>query len=138
MSRSGYVYDDCDQWATIKWRGQVASATRGKRGQQMLKDLLVALDALDVKRLTRNELATPYGVCALGALGMHKGLEMADVDPEDTQAVGELFNISPALAAEVVYLNDEWRWVGGGPETPEHRWQRMRDWVVSQIRDPAP
>lgn len=30
MSRSGYN-DDIDNWQMIKWRGQVASAVRGKR-----------------------------------------------------------------------------------------------------------
>lgn len=45
MSRSGYS-DDIDNWDLIKWRGQVASAIRGKRGQLFLRELLAALDAL--------------------------------------------------------------------------------------------
>jgi hypothetical protein len=48
MSRSQYI-DDCDDnWQLIRWRGMVASAIRGKRGQQFLKDLLAALDAMPV------------------------------------------------------------------------------------------
>ena len=33
MSRSGYIDDMDDTWQFIKWRGQVASAIRGARGQ---------------------------------------------------------------------------------------------------------
>ena len=45
MSRSGYS-DDCDTWPLICWRGAVASALRGRRGQQFLIELRDALDAI--------------------------------------------------------------------------------------------
>lgn len=35
MSRSGYT-DDCDGWQLIMYRGAVASAIRGARGQRLL------------------------------------------------------------------------------------------------------
>jgi len=35
MSRHGYS-DDIDEWALIKWRGQVASAMRGKTGPTII------------------------------------------------------------------------------------------------------
>ena len=38
MSRSGYS-DDLDNWDLIRWRGQVSSAIRGKRGQGFLREL---------------------------------------------------------------------------------------------------
>lgn len=60
MSRSGYN-DDIDNWALIKWRGQVASAIRGKRGQKMLRDLLAALDAMPEKSLIVHELESESG-----------------------------------------------------------------------------
>lgn len=43
MSRSGYS-DDCENVAM--WRGQVASAIRGKRGQTMLRDLVLAQEVM--------------------------------------------------------------------------------------------
>ncbi len=55
MSRSGYS-EDGDQWQMIKWRGAVASAFRGRRGQAFLREMRDALDALPVKRLLRDEL----------------------------------------------------------------------------------
>ena len=60
MSRSGYV-DEIENWALIRWRGQVASAIRGRRGQRLLRDLLVALDAMPEKELIVHELETASG-----------------------------------------------------------------------------
>ena len=132
MSRSGYT-DDCDlgDWEMIKWRGQVASATRGRRGQKLLTDLLKALEAMPEKSLITSELETPDGaVCALGALGKARGVDMRKLDPEEPEQVANAFDVAPQLAQEIVYMNDEyWDRV-----TPGERWTRMRDWVKSQIR----
>lgn len=65
MSRSGYT-EDCDGWQLIMWRGAVASALRGKRGQAFLKEMLAAFDALPEKKLTQNTLEKDGAVCALG------------------------------------------------------------------------
>lgn len=133
MSRSGYS-DDCAGWDLIRYRGQVASATKGKRGQQFFRDLVAALDGMPDKALVAGDLETPRGeVCALGALGRVRGLDLQTVDPEDTKGVGTMFNIAHQLAAEVVYMNDEILW----GEDPKHRWRRMRDWAASQIVDPG-
>jgi len=132
VSRSGYS-DDIDQWDLIKWRGQVASAIRGRRGQEMLRDLLAALDSMPDKSLTVHELETPEGeVCALGALGKARALDMQKVDPDEPEDVAALFGVAHQLVQEIVYENDE---CGGYGETPEHRWKRMRNWVAGQIRD---
>jgi len=128
MSRSGYS-KDCD--ANL-WRGQVASAIRGKRGQKLLLDLCWALDAMPVKGLVADELETADGaVCALGALGKARGLDMSGVDPEDAEAVARLFNVAPQLAREVVYMNDEAGW---NAETPTQRYERMKAWALAQIK----
>lgn len=82
MSRSGYS-TDLDDWDLIRWRGQVASAIRGKRGQKFLVDLLAALDALPQKSLIVDELQEEGQVCAIGALGLSRGLDMSKIDPED-------------------------------------------------------
>lgn len=131
MSRSGYT-DDCDDWALIRWRGAVASATRGARGQAMLKDLLAALDAMPVKELIANELVEEGHFCALGALGAARGIDMSSMDPEDRESVARTFDVAMPLAAEIMYMNDDDYW--HEYETPADRWQRMRKWVASQIK----
>lgn len=153
MSRSGYSHDND---GVAMWRGMVASATRGKRGQQFLKDLLAALDVLPEKRLIADQLQeSPTGeVCAIGALGKARGIDMTSIDPECPEQVAPAFNIAECLAQEVVYMNDEYSQhvyveLPGPPRawrqhdclrrdiTPEERWQYMRDWVSKQIR-PVP
>jgi hypothetical protein len=130
MSRSGYN-DDCEQWALIRWRGAVNSATVGKRGQQFFRDLLAALDALPEKKLIAEELESHGCVCALGALGKARGVPMENLDPEDSASVAGAFNIAEALAREVVFENDEG---GYWKETPEQRFVRVRKWVEHQIK----
>jgi len=98
----------------------------------MLRALLAALDAMPTKALAPDSLRTREGqVCALGALGAARGLDLESLNPNDTAEVAEAFGIARALAAEVVYENDE-----RGPyerETPEARWVRMRAWVEGNI-----
>jgi len=130
MSRSGYSYD-CEGWQFAMWRGAVASAFRGRRGQAFLRELLAALDALPEKRLVKNELQTDGAVCALGAVGKARGLDMAKIDPDDHEGVATKFDVAHAMACESMYENDEfWR-----PESPEGRFHRMRRWIASQIKE---
>lgn len=164
MSRSGYS-DDYDNWDLIRWRGAVASAIRGKRGQAMLRELLTALDALPEKRLAAGALQTADGeFCTLGALGRYRGIDMSNIDPEDRDAVAEAFGVADALTAEIMFENDEMVPTGkhvtitlcgpvrpGWPDygqhrrtiyvenaiTPEARWERMRGWVASHITAPT-
>ena len=51
MSRHGYSEDGDSDFPVALYRGRVASAIRGKRGQKMLKELLAALDAMPTKEL---------------------------------------------------------------------------------------
>lgn len=130
MSRSGYS-EDCNGWDLIMWRGAVAKAIRGARGQQLLKELLASLDAMPVKQLIRSALVTENGdVCALGCLGKAKGMDLTGIDPEDADTVAKKFNVAPALVKEIVFWNDE----GGYDATPEKTWCRMRSWVAEQIK----
>lgn len=129
MSRSGYS-DDCDNdWRAICYRGAVASAMRGKRGQDFLYEMLHALAALPEQKLIRGELEAEGCVCAIGAVGKARGVDMSKLDPEDAESVAKVFGISPALAREIVYENDdEYR-----NETPEQRFDRMRRWTEENI-----
>ena len=133
MSRSGYS-DDCEMnWDLIRWRGAVKSAIRGKRGQAFLREMLEALDSMPDKVLAESVLEQDGDVCAMGAVGVKRGLDMSKVDPFERVEVAQLFGISEALAAEIAYENDEGVW--GANETPTARWTRMRKWVVSQISE---
>jgi hypothetical protein len=134
MSRSGY-HDDVEQWHLIMYRGAVSSAMRGRRGQQFFRDLLAALDALPEKRLIEGDLECSDGVCALGALGRARGMDMTALDPEDSATVSFKFDIAEALAREVVFENDEAAGYLWAKETPEARFERMRRWVVANIKE---
>ena len=132
MSRCGYV-DDLDQWTIIKYRGQVASAARGKRGQTFLRALLASLDAMHDKRLIANDLRDASGdVCALGSLGRARGLPLETLDAREHEQLGQVFDIAPQLIAEIEYENDRDR-----TETPARRWERMRRIVASLIKPDA-
>ena len=165
MSRSGYWEDNDDYLAQGRWRAQVRSANRGKRGQLLLRDMLAALDAMPEKRLVPFELEVSAksdakhaeqwasignrepseyfkyvlkrgpgvregDVCALGSVGKMRCLDMANLDPEDYDAVASAFDVASPLVREIVYMNDD---VSSYGETPEQRWARMRKWVASMI-----
>jgi hypothetical protein len=130
MSRSGYVDDMDDQWASVRWRGAVASALNGFRGQAALIVLRDALDSMPAKRLISGELITADGeVCTMGRLAQAAGCNVADVDPYDAEQVAAALGLSEAMVKEIAYVNDDY-W----NETPEHRWTRMRAWVESHIK----
>jgi hypothetical protein len=137
MSRSGYS-DDCDGWELIRWRGAVVSAIRGKRGQQFLMELRAALDTIPEKRLITGNLEDQGEVCALGAVGRVRGLDMAGIDVADREQIAKVFGIPAALAAEIMFLNDEQLGWGETPDgwrpSAERRWAEMRKWVEKQIR----
>lgn len=125
----------------------------------MLRELVQALDALPEKRLASGSLVTEDGdYCTLGALGRARGMDMAPIDPEDREAVAHAFGVAEALAAEVMFLNDEMFDDFGhyaeieihGPmrgrerhrrtvrvvneRAAETRWSRMRAWAAANLK----
>ena len=134
MSRSGYTDDYDNDWSHIMWRGAVASAFRGRRGQAFLRELLAALDALPSKRLVENELECGGEVCTLGAVGRARGIDMNRLDPEDAYGIAGKLDIARAMACEIMYENDKGGASYWNGESPERRFERMREWVVSEIR----
>lgn len=166
MSRSGYSEDNEDQLALGRWRQAVRRALEGKRGQALLLELVDALDSMEDKRLHSGSFATAEGeFCALGVLGTKRGTKMDDLGDEDDcdpAEVGRRFGIAMAMAAEIMYLNDEytadeWTWIDVeicGPMRPywpdygshtksvsvhndnhsAKRWKSMRAWAVKQLK----
>jgi hypothetical protein len=143
MSRSGYtdeIDDHFTNWDLIRWRGRVASATRGARGQQFFRDLIAALDAMPVKELADYTLAAPEGpVCAMGEVARYRGVdlspeqeELEDDAEEATAATSFKLDIAGCLAREVAYMNDD---AGRHDETPAQRWARIRRWAEKQLND---
>jgi len=136
MSRSGYS-DDLDQQELMLWRGAVASAIRGKRGQAFLREMLVSLDALPEKKLIVGELQDEHGaVCALGSVGKSRGMDMSHLSYDDNRvALGKAFGIAGALVAEIEFINDDDFYWAGYCYTDERRFGMVRKWVVENINE---
>jgi hypothetical protein len=160
MSRSGYTDDD-DSGTLGLYRAAVNRAICGKRGQGLLRDLAVALDAMPEKALAADSLVTADGeFCTLGVLGAARGIDIAKLDPDDPEQVAKAFGIAESMAREIVWENDEqdddyeWveielcgplpRWQGewhhrvrqvlmAVSDGPQRRWTRMRAWVAKNI-----
>jgi hypothetical protein len=134
MSRSGYTDDnDDDPLAQGRWRQAVKRSIEGKRGQSLLRELSEALDAMADKHLYPGSFATADGeFCALGSLAVRRGTKVDDLIDDygdcDAEQVGQRFGIAKAMAAEIMYLNDEylvddWKWIKVeicGPMPPHH------------------
>ena len=137
MSRSGYVDDFYDGWATIRWRGAVKSALRGKRGQAFLRELADSMDAMKEKRLITNNFKADGEFCTLGVIANRRGVDLQDLLNEDYygpvvdhERLADRLGVAAAMAQEIMFMNDEAMLFD---ETPEVRWRRMRDWVSRQI-----
>ena len=163
MSRSGYTEYGDNDWTLIKYRGMVASAFRGKRGIEFLRSLRVALDAIPDKKLIAHELQNKAGgVCAIGAVGKMRGIDMTEMDAEivtDDESLAKMFNISNVMVREVEWENDldgdSFWWKtnkttlnADGEQVNDHghtkeefearfdeaRWSRVSHWVDQSIK----
>ena len=144
MSRSGYTDDyDYDNWASIRWRGAVASAIRGQRGQRFIREAIAALDAMPEKRLAARTFEASGDFCTLGVIGQSRGVDLSVLNAEcdddyqsdvHREAAG-LLGIPRALAAEVMEENDECADEYEWHKAPFRRWRKMRDWLESQLRE---
>lgn len=135
MSRSGYT-DDGEGWQLGQWRGRVTSAMRGHRGQALLRDMKMALESMpeNERRLIPNELECTDGVCALGAVGRARGVDMSEMDTYDLESLAGAFNVAEALVAEVMDFNDDVCYHC----TPEERWHEVHNWALTNLREPLP
>jgi len=122
--------DDLEQWDLIRWRGAVASAIRGKRGQSFLLEMWKAMQSLPEKKLIAGALEADDGVCAIGSVGKCRGVDMSKLDPEDHEAVATAFGIPHTLACEIMYMNDEHLW----KTDPETRFAKIKKWIEDNLR----
>lgn len=137
MSRSGLYEDDGeDHLAHGRWRGAVASAIRGKRGQAFLRELADALDAMPDKWLVAGELQSEDGCnCTLGVIAGRRGLDVASMDVDDYDSIADSLGVNAKIAQEVMWENDESFCdseyvdvVICGPMRPQF-YERARGWV---------
>lgn len=127
MNRSDYTDDsDYDNWRAIMYRGAVKSATRGQRGQKLLRDIAQAMDAMPEKVLIADDLARDGQVCALGAAFQLRGINATAYHAENYIAIASALDAAPALVREIAFLNDECG--------DNNRWLWMRNWVDSEIK----
>lgn len=116
MSRHGYSTDWNDYYDAYKIPYElhelaVLNAIGGKRGQKALKDLAIALDGMEAKRLIADNFESKCGeFCTLGVLANFREIYSADYEERVTALIDDaasLLNIAPLLAKEIMFLNDD-------------------------------
>jgi hypothetical protein len=161
---AGDCYDSADMLRMYAWNANVRRHIGGKKGQAFMWELYQALEALPERLLIQGGLMDQDGACcSLGAVARFRKMEVPkefcvteDEEPDEyefQEAMGPLFGIKDMLAREVMYQNDEcddWRLMDGTKllslpwaqretptryDNPAERWQRVREWVVSQLKD---
>ena len=143
MSRHGYLDEEDRPGQFALYAQRVRNAARGKRGQAWLRELLAALDAMPVKELAAHTVASRGECCAVGALAIHRGIDLTEITYDDrydeeaqgdrtTEWLAKQFDVANCLLRDVVYENDEG---GKWDETPAHRWTRMRALVARLVKE---
>ena len=156
MSRISYSDEEDFNGQFALWQANCARSLRGRAGQRELRALEAALLALPSKRLTAGEVESENGdVCALGAYGKHKGLDLSQFENDyDSDEIGIAGGMPRLVAWKVVELNDilldtvwerhygplrrgEASYQGGvafvRDMTPEERYERVLAWVREQL-----
>lgn len=154
MSRMDYA-EDWDSPITIEmvWQS-TKNALGGRRGQEALRLLIRALDAMPEKRIIDDYLCHEGEVCTVGAMVVQRRIEgglsrdqaLAYVEKLQaaygdepgavrSQDVADLavrdLNIARYMAYDLVELTDE----DTQGMTPEERWQRVRDYATRHLKD---
>ncbi len=124
------------------WRANLCRTMQSKRGHSFLQELLEALDALPRKRLIQGAMPQGREVCALGAVGLKRCMDLGGLDSRNHDQVAAAFGISSMLVQEIAYWNDQGMEAclfglteGGGwkVNTPEGRFTFVRAWVVARL-----
>lgn len=129
-----------EPWMQGQQAGALRSAIRGNRGQQFLRDLVAALNALPEPKLSAGALEDEETgcCCAFGAVRRYRGTDAVPLyfDPQekdlDPPHFVEPFNVATALAWEVVEAN-EGRSVSNSEAAMRQRWSSVRAWAARQL-----
>lgn len=148
MSRHGYIEaDEIDHLELGRWRAQVTNAMRGRRGQALLRDLIVGLEAMPPQERELHEIVVDDGenACALGVVARVRGVDLKDLNPHWDEefeeydvddidpdwladSLSDRLNIASQLAREVMWENDE------HSGSPAQRWRFMYGWALHRYR----
>lgn len=131
---------DYEPWMEGQAAGALRSAIRGRRGQQLLRDLIAGLDALPAPELAAGSLEDPETgcVCALGAVRLHRGKQNVPLDFDatdcdvDSRYLAKPFDISDTLAHAIVCAN-EYGDSRNDERSRRERWANVRAWAVSHL-----
>jgi hypothetical protein len=141
MSRL-YYEDDGDYSLEGLQQGWLRSAIKGKRGQQFLRDLVAALDALPIPELSSGALEDSETgcCCAFGAVRRFRGPDNVQLcfHPEEEDLppsyLAEPFGVSETLAWAVVQANEE-MFQGNTEPDRRRRWEVVRSWAVRHLQE---
>src|SRR5271169_5049168 len=89
------------------WRANLRRTMQSERGQAFLQELLEALDALPQKRLIQGAMQQGREVCALGAVGLKRRINLGGLDSRNHDELAAAFGISSMLVQEIAYWNDQ-------------------------------
>lgn len=144
------IVGDEDSPASFLWPSVAKRAIEGKRGQKLLRELEAALLSMANKRLITGAFSYKGEVCGLGCLAVkrHQDKDFTreealtkvaedycdttwDDEQFDHHEIGEAMGITPTLAWEIMYENDD-----SFPHdaTPEDRYKGVLRWVQSRIK----
>jgi hypothetical protein len=107
MSR--FYEGDGENPISATWHGNIERICRGKRGQRILREFIDALLALPERRLIANKIQNAEGeVCAIGALGKHRGVDMSEYEDSQEGSVdlGKELGLGFMLAWQLGSEND--------------------------------
>jgi hypothetical protein len=124
------------------WYANLHRTMLSERGQAFLWELHEALDALPQKRLFQGALQQGSEVCAIGAVGLKRCMDLDALDRHERDELAEAFGVSSMMVQEIAYWNDQGMeacllgLTDGGifkENTPEDRFGFVRAWVVSWL-----
>jgi len=133
VSRISYCDEEDFPGQFDLWQGNCERSLRGKKGQEELGELRAALLDLPDKRLLHKALEDEEGgVCAIGAYGKRKGVDLSKFDLDtDTDEVGIVGGMPRLVAWKVVEMND---FQFDRHFTPEQRYEKMLAWIDSKLQ----
>jgi hypothetical protein len=81
------------------------------------------------KKLIQNELINTNGeVCAIGSVGVARGVDLKKIDVYDYETIANVFGISETLVREIEFINDFHF------KDEAERWRQVRNWCLKNIK----